>query len=185
MGSGCDDNDDGGSGNRFPVRPFEPNEWRIYRSIRLEALREAPNAFAMSYEESAARGDAKWLDRLKEARPDQLPLAVFEGDRAVGLCWVLFADPDPATAHLIQMWVALDVRGFGLSRSMLLASIEWARENNVERMVLGVTQGGIPARRFYESMGFRAEGPSEPSREGSTLRIDNMSLVLTPEEVVG
>ncbi|MEM7362487.1 MAG: GNAT family N-acetyltransferase [Pseudomonadota bacterium] len=166
--------------DRFSVRPFTADEWQVYKSVRLEALRDSPDAFATTYAESVGRDDNQWRERLKVATSEaskQLPLAVFEGERVVGQCWVIQEEDDSSRANVIQMWVAPAFRGLGLSRRLLLATIEWATQNSVEVMTLGVTQGETPARRLYESVGFQTIG-SEPLREGSSLRVDNMALQL-------
>ncbi len=42
-------------------------EWQIYRQIRLEALRDAPQAFGSTYQEQSVKPDAYWQSRLEEA----------------------------------------------------------------------------------------------------------------------
>ncbi len=45
------------------VRETVPGDWQALRDIRLEALRDAPSAFASSYACEAARGEEHWRGR--------------------------------------------------------------------------------------------------------------------------
>lgn len=49
------------------VRPIAANEWRLYRSLRLRALRESPDAFASTYELEVTRSDDDWAARVSAA----------------------------------------------------------------------------------------------------------------------
>ncbi len=46
------------------VRPIAAHELRLYRSLRLRALRESPDAFASTYEREATRSDDNWEARV-------------------------------------------------------------------------------------------------------------------------
>ena len=44
-----------------------PERWGEAKQLRLEALRAEPSAFALSYEDELAFGDAVWIARLTSA----------------------------------------------------------------------------------------------------------------------
>ncbi|MND99560.1 hypothetical protein D3C80_919470 [compost metagenome] len=46
------------------VRPIAAHEWRLYRNLRLRALRESPDAFSSTYEREATRSEDDWEARV-------------------------------------------------------------------------------------------------------------------------
>jgi hypothetical protein len=58
------------------VRRFAPHEWRLYRDLRLRALRESPDAFGSTFAREAERTDDEWAARLSAGAvsPRDLPL---------------------------------------------------------------------------------------------------------------
>src|SRR5690348_982826 len=69
------------------VRKLSPEEWPVYRALRLEALRAEPHAFAASYETNTARPNEYWQGRLQDAETDprRTLLFAFDGEEAVGM----------------------------------------------------------------------------------------------------
>lgn len=72
-----------------------------------------------------------------------------------------FAAPEPALAHLWQLFVHPDHWGTGLATTLLAAAIESATANGAYRaMRLYTPAGQARARRFYEREGWTAAGPT-------------------------
>ena len=161
------------------VRTFRAAEWREYRDVRLRALRESPDAFGSTYEESCTYPDDAWIARLRDMLPrTDHPMAATIDDEIVGLAWAKIEPPDADVAHLYQMWVDPDSRGQGIGRALIDSAISWARDRHVARVLLDVTCGDRPARRLYEAVGFRPVGTPHPIREGSDLLEQTMELQL-------
>src|SRR5215212_5773953 len=89
------------------VRPFQSHEWRLYRELRLNALRDAADAFGSTLAREEAFPDQEWIRRLAvgAASSLDLPLVAEESGRAVGLAWVRIDAADLGTATLYQVWV--------------------------------------------------------------------------------
>jgi GNAT superfamily N-acetyltransferase len=162
------------------VRPLEPDEWPLYRSLRLAALSESPDAFGSTAAHEGARPDAEWAARLSRgaASPRELPLVAEVDDEPGGLTWVRLDDQHDRIAHLHQMWVAPERRGQGVGRALLDAAIAWARSVGAQALVLDVTTGNRDATHLYEAAGFVATGTEQPLRPGSELRSRAMRLSL-------
>src|SRR5690349_9824437 len=161
------------------VRRFAPDEWRLYRALRLAALEESPDAFGSTLAHELARADDHWAARLARGvgSSHELPLvAVLDGEPA-GLAWARRDDVDPGQpAHLYQMWVAPNARRQGVGRALLDAAIDWARDVGASVLVLDVTTGNSDAARLYESAGFVETGLETELRPGSPLRSRTMRL---------
>lgn len=67
-------------------------------------------------------------------------------------------------AHLQELYVVPDLRGRGIGRALLTATIEFARAGGATNLNLNTGETDIAARALYESMGFinREGGPEGP-----------------------
>ena len=130
-----------------------------FRTIRLRALQDAPDAFGSTFEESAARPAESWAKQLLE-----LPTFVaVENGLDVGLVRCMRHEARSDTAWLISMWVAPEMRGRGVGSALVDAVIEWGQTAHVNRLLLDVADHNIPAIALYEKKGFL------PTGEVSTL----------------
>ncbi len=162
------------------VRSFKKSEWKAYREIRLRALRESPDAFGSTYQESRNYTDDMWISRLKTATTEtDFPMAATIDARIVGLGRVKIEPPVVDVAHLYQMWVAPEARGKGVGKTLLKAAISWAEDHNAMKMLLDVTCGDRPARRLYDAFGFEPAGDPLPVRENSDLLEQPMELMFS------
>jgi ribosomal protein S18 acetylase RimI-like enzyme len=162
------------------VARFQPDEWWTYRTLRLRALAESPDAFGSTLEAERARPDRDWAARLEAAAHAQteLPLVARVGDEAVGLAWARIQDGEPDVAHLFQVWVAPEHRERGAGQLLLEAVLAWARAAGARTLALDVTRGDTAAVRLYTRAGFRPDGDAKPLREGSALTVQPMRLAL-------
>ena len=162
------------------IRRLAAADWPIYRALRLRALADSPDAFAVTLAEQLARPDAAWAGRLAlaAAAHDELPLLAEHDGAPAGLAWAKADGADPAVAELFQVWVAPEARGQGIAARLLRTAIDWARERGFRAMTLGVTEGDTPAVRLYLREGFRNAGEPAPLRPGSALLSQTMCLML-------
>jgi GNAT superfamily N-acetyltransferase len=163
------------------VRRFAPDEWRLYRDLRLHALEESPNAFGSIYAHEVQRTDEDWALRLSRGAtsPRDQPLVAEVNGEPSGLAWARCEEAAPAIVHLYQMWVVPGERTQGVGRALLGAAVDWSRAVGAEALVLDVTIDNTPARRLYERAGFVPIGDPKPLRPGSTVQSQAMRLALT------
>lgn len=164
----------------FSVRRFAAHEWQTYRSLRLRALAESPNAFARTHAEEAAFPTERWSARLESAgdTTSEFPLVAELSGEPVGLAWGRIEPFTRGEVHVYQMWVAPEARGHGIGRALLEAIVEWARASNARSVSLGVTCGDTPANHLYRAVGFEPTGAPEPLRPGTALLAQQMTLSL-------
>jgi ribosomal protein S18 acetylase RimI-like enzyme len=144
------------------VRPLGPDDWEVFREIRLRSLADSPDAFGSTLEREQAFSEDDWRRRV--AGPvfvvlDPEPVAVgglFEDDGALHV-WGMWTDP----AH----------RGRGHLRRILDALIAPGTE-----AVLDVNIDNAAARTAYERYGFVGTGRLEPLRPGAPQRMERMVL---------
>ncbi len=161
------------------VELFQPDQWRLYRDLRLNALKDSPEAFGSTYAQARLHSGSVWSTRLADVCTDfDLPILVRVDGQAAGLAWGKIEPATRDTAHLYQMWVAAEHRGVGAGMLLLERVISWARERGARQVLLAVTCGDSPARRMYERAGFSPVGEPEPLRPGSGLSVQPMRLQL-------
>lgn len=133
------------------VRRLGPQDWQVYRTVRLRMLQDAPDAFATRYAEAAVRDEAAWRAALTSCDHH---LAEVEGAPA-GAAGLAVRD---GVADLIGMWVAPEHRGGPVGTLLVEAVCERARALGQPRLLLDVVDGNDRARRFYERLGFVPTG---------------------------
>ncbi|HSK05387.1 MAG TPA: dihydropteroate synthase [Kofleriaceae bacterium] len=150
------------------LRQLRPEDWRLWRDLRLRALADAPDAFAETLAEARARDDAGW-QALAAPRPHVVQLVAERGGAPAGMAVAVIDLDDPARANLYAMWVAPEARGAGLGRALVDAALRWTRGRAALELSLQVTEGNEPARALYEGCGFRDTGRREALRGGGGL----------------
>ncbi|MFJ9615549.1 GNAT family N-acetyltransferase [Streptomyces noursei] len=146
------------------VRPLEVEDWARYRTLRLAALADAPQAFGSTLEREQAFTQEQWRARL--ARRGQF--VAEDGGEACGLIGVV---PEaPGIAQVVSMWVHPSARGRGTADLLLLTALRWAQDHGFPRVELWVTEGNAPAERLYARHGFQRTGRVQLVREGEPGR---------------
>jgi GNAT superfamily N-acetyltransferase len=145
------------------VRRLVPDDWDLFRRLRLAALREAPYAFGSTYEAEVGLGEESWRQRLADrtrfvAEVDGEPVGIVSGGDS---------GKDGAAA-VTTMWVAPGFRRQGVGDLLVQSVLEWARADGYTRVVLWVTEGNAQAEKLYERNAF--------------VRTGEVSLVRTGEE---
>ena len=133
------------------IERLKPQEWERLRKIRLDSLRDAPDAFASTFQEVAALPKSSWPEQILA-----LPtfIAVLDGVDS----GIVRGSPHPEyadVARLFSMWVAPDARGMGLGDALVDAVVGWARAEGFARLVLDVRSDNEPAIALYERKGFK------------------------------
>ena len=151
------------------VRRIRPDDGALLRTIRLNALAGAPDAFATTHAQALAYSDQMWERRAADcAASDATSLFFAERDgEVVGLAGGFFEDGEPMPS-LISMWVAPSARGQGAGEALTEAVVAWVRSLGATRLQLWVTETNAPAKALYRRTGFVETGetqalPSHPA----------------------
>lgn len=139
----------------YTIRRLGVGEGELYRSVRLEALRESPEAFASSYEAALGRNMESWVNQADTAAEggDRAIFIVQDGG-PVGLAG-LYRDPENSEqGELIQMWIAQSHRRGGMGEALLSHIFDWAARHSYAAIKAQVTDGNQHALRFYLKFGF-------------------------------
>jgi ribosomal protein S18 acetylase RimI-like enzyme len=154
---------------RGPVelREIGPDAWQTWRSVRLDALREAPDAFSsrLAHWQGAGDAEARWRGRL-EAVP--FNVVAFLDARPVGQASGTGRDSE-GKVELISLWVAPEARGRGVGDALTAAVIAWARRQGARRVALQVRRANDRAVALYARQGFAPTG--QPCQDAAELEM--------------
>jgi ribosomal protein S18 acetylase RimI-like enzyme len=144
------------------VRRLAPDDWPLYRDLRLAALEDAPHAFGTRLEDERRNAERDWRERLER----RAVFAAFHGPAPAGLTVGIPWGDDPTSAYLTAMWVDPEHRGRGLGDALVVAVLDWSRDEGFEAVRLWVSDGNEPAERLYARHGFTRTGATQSIRPG-------------------
>lgn len=154
---------------RFQIASPGPEQWEMFRSVRLKALADTPDAFGSTFDKERGLIEDDWRKRLERSGAKTF-VALTEGGAPVGL---IVGAPYDEDAGLFSMWVDSSERRKGIGSELVDAVILWARNHQFNRLLLDVADQNVSAIRFYESKGFTSTGITgtlPPPREHITER---------------
>jgi GNAT superfamily N-acetyltransferase len=157
------------------VRATTMTDWQALREIRLQALRDAPDAFASTYAREAAFGEDEWHRR---ATRDGSFIAFLPEVTPAGLGGGYLAAPE--VVELIGMFVRPQARGRGVGEAVIDAVAGWARAHGASTVHLWVTETNKPARMLYERCGFTLTAERQPLPSNPALGEIGMLRLLGP-----
>lgn len=143
-----------------------PQDWPLYKAVRLRALEQDPDAFGSTLERELEQPEAFWRVRLE--RSHLTLIALDPHDAPIALAALASAWTGAQDAGLYQVWLHPQARGAGLAHTLLTQLIDFARKQGFARIVLEVGQHNEPARRLYARLGFEPTGHTSampPPRE--------------------
>jgi ribosomal protein S18 acetylase RimI-like enzyme len=161
------------STGRFTLRRAELGDEPFLRELRLQALREAPDAFGSTYEREVARTTADWQRWMSPG----VTFILENAAGARGMVAGLRDETDPAVVHLMAMWVHPKIRGSGGGDQLVTAVIAWAQSEGAKIVRLKVIQGNDRARHFYERMGFCSTGHEDVRERDGLIEVQMERLV--------
>jgi len=146
------------------IRPLTPTDAAAYHALRLRGLREAPTAFASSYEEECEYTLDFVAGRLAPS-PSQVVLGAFRSalpgaDGVSDLAGIagMYREPHRKLAHRTLIWgvfVAPDARRIGAARALIDGLVGHARAmGGVQQVHLSVNAANAPAIALYQAAGF-------------------------------
>lgn len=142
------------------VRELAADEWEIFKTLRLRALQEDPEAFVASYEEESQHSDEEWQERMSHATR----IGAQQGSEWVALASVGDEDTrdDDELGEVYGIWVTPSLRGEGVARQLMEHAELVGRNAGYSHLAYWVNTDNGRAVAFASSIGYR---PTEGRRD--------------------
>ncbi|EKD58477.1 MAG: Acetyltransferase [uncultured bacterium] len=141
------------------IYKLNQNDWETYKKLRLEALRESPQAFGDSFVESALLSDNHWKEEFEN--PKSIIMVARECQEIFAMA-AAYQEDGEKMKHIAYVWgvyVKKDYRGKGMGQKMMEALLdEIYAIGEIEKVDLNVNTSQIGAVRLYEKLGFVIAG---------------------------
>ncbi len=133
------------------IRLLTSADWQLWKTIRLQALKDSPQSFGSSYEETLRCNDQYFKNMLEKNDV----FAAFDGGDIIG-CVGFSSLKSAKTAHRGMIWgmyTSLAVRGKGVAKQLMQQVIKHAA-NSVTHLHLHCATGNTAALALYQQLGF-------------------------------
>jgi len=143
------------------TRHARSDDWELLKAIRLEALRESPDAFCTTYDEALVYGDAIWIER-SSADPvtsASVSILAIDAEEPVGMAAGILCDE--SQLEVVSLFVKPTHRGTGIAQDLMRMVEAWARTRGAKRVILDVEAGNDRAGVFYAHIGYQPTGKRE------------------------
>lgn len=166
--------------DEITVRALTEDEWDDFRSVRLAALQESPEAFVASYEDEKDYDEDFWRLRLRRSKR----LIAERDGEAVGIVSV-GQDPnldgeDATHSELFGLWVTPSLRGKGVASKLVRAGAQDASDGGSTHLNYWVGTDNGRAVAFASSFGFRPTDRRRPIRIESEADGDEEAMMVLP-----
>lgn len=167
------------------IRILTTEDAAVYHQLRLQALKNHPEAYASSFEEESQLTAEQAAERL--ANPASVTFGIFMNDELVGIVTLVRNTRNKLRhrAMIVAMYVAPQARGQAAGKALLEAAVREARSHDeIEDVKLDVTVGNQVARSMYVSAGFQHYGvePRQINVNGHYYDTEMMLLSLRETE---
>jgi ribosomal protein S18 acetylase RimI-like enzyme len=139
------------------LRTLTPDDWALWRDLRLAALADAPEAFGATLAEWSGDGDREDRWRARLSIPGAADFVVTLDGVPVGMASGV-PSQDVGVVELISMWVSPAARGRGVGDRLIAAVERWGAEQGATTLRLSVMHDNRSATALYERHGFVAVG---------------------------
>jgi ribosomal protein S18 acetylase RimI-like enzyme len=156
-----------------------------FRDLRLQALRDHPEAYSADYEAYLEWPTAQWQERLG-ANPIYFAVdetaektATDVKDALVGMAGI-FPGNTSKIKHCATIWgvyVRPTHRGQGLAGRLVLACVDWARQQSLRLVTLSAVTSNTAAVNCYKRCGFTICGVEPDGIYSNGIYHDEFTMI--------
>lgn len=144
--------------DNFIIKQLTAENWKIWKELRLEALKNSPESFSSSYEEESNRSDLDFQNSLTKS--DIFGAFI---DNSLVSCAGFYSLNSAKTKHRGVIWgmhTRPEYRKQGIASALIQKIINHAR-SRVTQLHLTCVTSNLGAVAFYQKHGFKIYG-TEP-----------------------
>lgn len=163
------------------IRILHESDAQLYQQLRLSSLKVNPEAFGSTYEREVKFEVETVVERLKPTK-DKFVLGAFDDSGSLVGIATFMRENSLKTAHkgnVYGMYVAPEMRGKGLGKSLMLELIRKTRDcDGLEQINLTVVSKNDSAKKLYMSVGFEVYGVEQNALKFNGQYFDEDLMVL-------
>jgi RimJ/RimL family protein N-acetyltransferase len=163
------------------IRLLEPSDAESYWVLRLEALKQNPEAFSSSYEEAIQRQNPIEQVAKNLSSEGNYTFGAFESGKLIGVVTLLRERSIKLQhrANIFAMYVTPKKQGIGAGKALLTKAIDQAKIIEVIKKInLTVVSSNVKAKSLYTSLGFEVFGIEEKAIMVNNVYYDEEHMVL-------
>lgn len=143
----------------FVVRQLLVSDAEAFRTIRLEALQDSPDAFGGDFAEESRQPIAAFTRQIT----DSAVFGAFRDDALIGVTGLFWSDGAKTRhkGHLYTVYVTPKARGTGCALPLIEAALAHAEKLGKVQVLLGAAVDNTAALALYRRAGFEIYG-TEP-----------------------
>lgn len=143
---------------QLQIRALQNEEVSLFRDLRLQALKEAPEAFEQRYEVENEKPMTYWqelVDALTSPSKHIMLMAYF-AETCAGVVYGF--NKGSGNGSFGGMWVAKTHRKQGVGIRLVEEIFEWAKSREISTLHIWNMEGNLAAQNLYEKAGFQPTG---------------------------
>jgi len=165
--------------NDISVRVLGESEWHLYRTVRLGALEESPDAFTATLADEAQADEQLWRDRMARSHR----LLAERQDAPLGIVSLGPYAPDSSCGEIFGLYVFPEARGIGVAWALVEAAVALAADDRYRQVYYWVGVDNPRAIGFANNFGFRLTGHRRPARASDVdLGDEEIAMVFSVAE---
>lgn len=142
----------------FVIRSANEVSTQEYKQLRLEALKEEPQAFATRYDDQKNVSDDQWQEWLQNYKDEKHNFMLFAQykNELIGMIGAFqkTEDIEKNRAQIIAVYVKKSHREKGISTMLLSEMLSLLKRKNIQQVYLCVNVDQIAAVTLYQHAGF-------------------------------
>lgn len=152
-----------------------------YWALRLEALKQNPEAFLTSYGDAIKRENP--IDQVTRnfSAEGNYTFGAFDNNELIGVVTLLHetAEKIQHRANIYAMYVTPKKQGFGVGKALMTAAINKAKSlKTIEKINLSVMASNEKAKQLYSKLGFQVYGFEENAVKDCGVYYNDQHMVL-------
>jgi len=158
----------------FKVRKLTKEDVTQYKKIRLESLKDTPEAFGSSVEEEENQEDGFFVNRIE----NNIVVGCFDKDLLIGIAG-LTQKKGIKRCHRGVLWgcyASPKYRKLGVGQLMVRGLFK-NTPNTIEQIILDVGYDNKPARETYQKSGFEEYGVEKKAMKVNGQYYDEIMMI--------